>query len=115
MGYYTTYRLKWKNYDDGATPIKNVSIYDKIEEFIRIKNNIYYGIQPSGEPRDECKWYDHEKDMKVLSKKFPSVLFTLYGEGEETGDIWRKYFLNGKIQVANVKMVFEEFDENKLK
>lgn len=60
------------------------------------------------------KWYDHEKDLRALSNVFPGWLFILSGKGEENGDIWKKYFLNGKCQVAQAKIVIDEFDENKL-
>ena len=55
--------------------------------------------------------------MISISKKFPEVLFTLSGEGEESGDIWMKYFKNGKVQNANTKVTIshDPFDESKLK
>ena len=65
-----------------------------------------------GEPN--CKWYDHEKDMKLLSQIYPETTFLLEGEGEESGDIWRKYFKNGKMQVCKAEIVFPAFDESKL-
>lgn len=46
---------------------------------------------------DSLKWYDHEKEMKQLSKEFPDVLFKLHGEGEDKYDIWDKYFMGGKM------------------
>lgn len=64
---------------------------------------------------ESCKWYDHDKDMVAVSRDFPDTLFELSGEGEESGDIWKKYFLNGKVQVAKAKIIFEEFDVKKLK
>jgi len=63
---------------------------------------------------DSCKWYKHESDMASFSKKYPESLFVLKGEGEESEDIWIKYFLNGKMQTAEAKITFEEFDESKL-
>lgn len=66
------------------------------------------------EGRVTAKWYSHERDLKDLSLKYPEVLFTVYGEGEESGDIWRKYFKNGKMQVCKAVITFPEFDEAKM-
>lgn len=63
----------------------------------------------------ECKWYSHKEDMKTLSLEYPSVLFLLEGEGEDTGDMWRWYFRNGKDQYIKAKITFDAFDENELK
>lgn len=62
--------------------------------------------------RATCKWYEHETDVAALSSKFPTVLFTLDGQGEELGDVWRKFFLGGKVHQAEMK--FEFFDPAKL-
>ena len=47
--------------------------------------------------------------MRDFSLKYPSTLFTLEGSGEEDVDMWIKYFLNGKMQRCQAKIVFEEF------
>lgn len=54
---------------------------------------------------ESCSWYDHEKDMVKYSVQHPTVLFILDGDGEEPGDVWRKWFRNGQMRVwkANVK------------
>lgn len=63
----------------------------------------------------EVKWYDWETHMKALSREYPDVLFTLSGDGEENGDLWKAYFKNGKCQYEKAKITFDAFDENKLK
>ncbi len=70
---------------------------------------------PVGDNAESCKWYSHEDDMRKLSIYFPNVLFTLSGEGEESGDIWEKHFLNGKTQHCKAKIVIEALDRTKLK
>lgn len=82
MGYYTTHRLTVAP----PLPLKKVAkafvgYEDMIEE-------IEPGVFGSDEP---LKWYDHERDMRAFSGKYPKHLFTLDGEGEEQGDVWREY------------------------
>jgi hypothetical protein len=45
----------------------------------------------------------------------PDVLFTLSGEGEESGDIWRKYYKNGKCQTTAAVIQLDDFDERLLR
>lgn len=52
--------------------------------------------------------------MKVISTKYPDILFEVTGEGEETGDLWKAYFKNGKMQYCKGKVVYDDFDEYKL-
>lgn len=44
------------------------------------------------------KWYEHDEDMKDVSKKFKHALFELYGDGEESDDFWRNYYYRGAMQ-----------------
>jgi len=53
--------------------------------------------------------------MRQYSLKHPNTLFKLSGEGEESGDIWQEYYLNGKMQLVTAQIVFDDFDESKLK
>lgn len=69
--------------------------------------------QDEGEFRGTCSWYEHEKDLSTISKKFPSVRFVLKGEGEENEDIWEKWFLAGKVKEMRAKIVFPSPDECK--
>lgn len=104
MGYYTHYSVK--------------SMDDCIELYIEdMFNDIDYAecaFDSRGRTNQDCKWYEHEKDMRKFSKKYPDVVFELIGEGEESEDRWKKYFKNGKMQYAKAKIEYEEFDENKL-
>lgn len=61
-----------------------------------------------GSESEPCKWYDCEKDMKALSLEYPTVTFTVYGDGEESGDIWRATVKNGVWEEKKAKIVFEE-------
>ena len=59
---------------------------------------------------DKVKWYEHEQDMIEVSKKFPEIEFILEGDGEEGGDLWRKYFRGGTVYIAKaqVTVVYDE-------
>ena len=66
-------------------------------------------------PFDEkTKWYDFEKDMREVSKQHPNVLFELSGEGEETDDLWKAYFKDGKMQMCEARIEYDNFDEAQL-
>lgn len=64
---------------------------------------------------EPVKWYEHRKDMVKLSTEFPGVRFTLSGEGEEAGDVWKEYYLGGKYQEAKGVITIPEFNEDNLK
>lgn len=58
------------------------------------------------------KFYEWESVFKELSEKV-SGLFEVRGDGEEAGDLWRAYFLEGRTYTQ--EPVFPEFDPDKLK
>ena len=55
---------------------------------------------------DTAKWYDWKNDLEALSKEYPTLLFSLNGEGEESGDIWKAYARNGKVITVRAEVVF---------
>jgi len=101
MGYETRFKLKARA--------------DLISEFRASCDYAEGALGDDGTPADSYKWYDHEEDLKRFSKKYPEELFELYGEGEEAGDLWFLYVKNGKSQRCMGKVVFDPFDESKLK
>jgi hypothetical protein len=107
MGYYTTY--KWSMQPESQEVRDWLSAKQTEEE------SFAYGIAPDGELGDETKWYDHDVDMKEMSRQFPDILFTLEGEGEEAADLWKKFYKNGKQQTAKAKISFDQFDPIQLK
>jgi len=80
------------------------SIDNEINDYI--KKSDFYDVFEEG-----CKWYEHETDCLNLSRNFPTVLFTLYGDGENKGDIWLKYFYNGKVQTEKAIITFDPPNE----
>jgi hypothetical protein len=105
MGYYTRFDLK---ISDRHYEIMSELLDNSVRD-------LEYIFDEDGECVDERKWYEHETDMKFISTFYPDVVFTLRGEGEESGDFWFKYFKNGKMQHCPAKITFDEYDEAKLK
>lgn len=121
MGYLTNYKLDWQGAVSTIRPCPRcdgkgtVPVDDVVEEFINSEPFLYKNTEPIARSlEDSCKWYEHEDDMKRLSLKFPDVLFTLRGEGEESGDVWVKYFKEGKMQVSKAEVKLEPFDATRL-
>ncbi len=104
MGYYTRYSLTVK---EGNT--------DLLEKFIEENENAAYALDSYGETKQECKWYSHDEELVRFTKENKDVLFELSGEGEESGDIWKKYFMNGRMQVCKATLTFPDYDYSKLK
>jgi hypothetical protein len=108
MGYQTYFQLEVKGPINLTCPTcGHEGEYDHKK---LISNFLDY--DPFEEP---CKWYDINEDMKKYSNQFPDVLFTINGEGEESGDIWCTYFKNGKRQEEIAEIQTAPFDESKLK
>lgn len=103
MGYCTRFELSISNNDASL-----------LAEIIETDDELSSLFDTDGESFDSYKWYSHEEDMVAVSKQYPSLVFTLKGEGEDAGDVWYKYFKNGLIQRCPAKITFDEYDESKL-
>ena len=64
---------------------------------------------------DTMKWYDWKDDIKSVSKLHPATVWTVQRNGEETGDMERAYFKDGKFYSEKLEYVPPTFDESKLK
>lgn len=109
MGYNTYYDLKVYK---GEKTIQE--ILSELNAEGKFSHLDYYAVDDNGNSYEPCHWYDHELDMKGVSKIYPDTVFVLHGEGEESDDIWNKYFKNGKMQSCYAVITFEDFDEGKL-
>jgi len=106
MGYYTNFSIKIKQ---GQAEI--------IDLQMAIEKQSEYAFDNDGTEiysEGEIKWYEHSEDMKNVSKLFPDLTLQVDGEGEETGDIRRTFWKDGKYQEAKRVVTIEDFDENKL-
>lgn len=106
MGYKTQYSLKYR-FLAHRERFEKVFL-DEIEEKYECA---YEALMGDEEP---MKWYSHERELKKLSEKYPMVVLTLEGYGEEKYDMWVKYFCAGKIQVEEAVISFGEFSPDKL-
>lgn len=94
MGMYTDYQLD-------APPEAIAWLRAHCEE-------AFSGLDENGETDEPQQWYRHEEDVAKLSRGFPDQLIVLHGVGEEPGDLWRKYFRAGHVQVARAVITYPE-------
>lgn len=119
MGYYTDYTLSVHSAKRDAAGA--VMISDEIPSDLerQIENEIgKMNVFQDGNVQDayyaNAKWYDHEDDMRLLSAKFPDVVFWLSGSGDDCDDLWQKFFVGGRMQTCYAQIVYDDFDPSKL-
>lgn len=122
MGYYTDFNLSAYHYNpDGKNPDVRFSNPDvdkkRIEELeIEIdKMNVFESGNFDNGWYGYGKWYDYELDMSLLSARFPEFFFELYGNGENSEDIWVGYFVGGASQIETARIEYDEFSPLKTK
>ena len=117
MGYNTRYSLSAQLLinNQPAKLVDDTPVYSLIESLRAEYDNAQYALNGDGSTNNEAKWYEHTEDLVKFSAKHPNILFTLHGDGEENDDVWNKYFLNGKVQIAKAEIQIAPFDPAKLK
>lgn len=108
MGYYTDFSLTVAPHKANAITLDEK---DALEEEIDKMNVFETGCVEDGYD-GESTWYSYDDDMLMISARFPGILFTLKGIGENPTDRWARYFLNGKCQGGFAEIVYPDFDEN---
>lgn len=106
MGYYTSYSLSIINNPSNGR--------DLIEELRKENKDAAYAIDDIGSMQQPIKWYDYDKDMRAFSKKFPGIIFLLEGIGEEQPDMWKAWFMNGKMFRAEAVITYPDFNPDLL-
>lgn len=113
MGHYTTYKGKV----EGTGPIMDKFMDDAHSGDAFGDSNWSFPLLDFTEEYindgESMTWYEHEIHVLGVTMKYPNLLFTLEGEGEETGDIWKKYFRNGKMVEVRAVVTFPEVDLDK--
>ncbi len=102
MSYETQYSLEYDTPDD----------YEDIKDFILKSSDLVefdvWALLGGGTLT--ASWYEHEKEVLDLSRGFPATIFILYGTGEEQGDVWKKRFINGEVEIIRATLVFSDFE-----
>jgi len=117
MGYETTYQIdiRTTSINDATCPtcgvVGKVSLESMVRKALDDPQNFPTSYGCSFKELCEngpIKWYEHDEDMKRLSRHFPDVVFILKGDGEDTGDQWVSYYKNGIMQNFRAKIIFPE-------
>lgn len=93
MGYYTYYTI---TADYGTSELKS-----------EMKKFEFLDKYDEGSWSGDAKWYDWSDDMTKLSKKFPDILFTIEGRGEDSTDIWGYYYKDGKSYIQTEVIIHD--------
>ena len=101
MSYYTDYRLSV--FQSNLPEDAREAVLGEINELqMGFEGDLDFGLTTW------TKWNNYEEDMIALSKKFPNLIFELYGDGEIKDDHWVCYFQNGDAQFCSGSIVYEE-------
>ncbi len=112
MGYMTFYTLVVGDWEHEISDDRHEQILDWLEHDENFRNELE-DFHESG-MNGYTKWYEHDRDMLRLSRTFPDVLFVLWGEGEDPGDLWKCYYLGGRVQEAPARVEYPPFDTEEL-
>lgn len=118
MGYYTNFDVEITGFQNEEESeffeFKEIHKKDASLHFIKYSGySVNLVILPHSISFNlhQYKWYDWEKDLVNVSKRWPHLMFDINGEGEEATDLWRARIRNGESEIARVKIVFPEFEK----
>lgn len=63
---------------------------------------------------DSMKWYNYVEHVLKVSRNHRTTLIKVFGEGEESGDIWVHYFRNGLHTKKEANIIFPPLEEGEL-
>ena len=120
MGYYTHYKLNVYGeekelkdfYKDFLFPVPETDCLSQFREWLEDSKVVWENEKEIRLDMEEpSRWYEHNGQMARVSEDYPSLVFVLYGYGEEQGDVWKKRFKNGKIDIIKAKVVLGNLEE----
>ena len=85
MGYYTNFSF---TLEEGPK--------EQYEKMLKDIDGIIGNDETSSFESVNTKWYDYDKDINQLSERYPDIAFRVYGDGEESDDLWQEYWRAGK-------------------
>jgi hypothetical protein len=100
MGYRTDIYTRLENEDGTDASEEDVIDFqqkfeDSTEEYLNRFDYYFMGNLFQLCNEDDMKWYDKDEDFSILSKRFPDLVITVLGFGEDTQDMWYSHFKNG--------------------
>lgn len=102
MGYYTDFTILLEPFPKGTKPQQDMdSVLDYLED------NLDDGDWESwcdGQLYSNRKWYNQEADMLQISEMFPEYVFHIYGDGENSDDVWEEHWWNGYMQHCHMEI-----------
>ena len=111
MGYYTCFSLEVMTADNSAVHPEATAIIAKLRETNEDAN---CALNEDGTTEMDAKWYDYTDELREFSTRYPDALLVLYGDGENSDDLWCSYFRNGKVQCTPGRIEYDKFDETQL-
>jgi hypothetical protein len=101
MGYHTYYTIYVEPEE------KRQEVVSSLRETNQLIRNV---LDDCGYFLCDLVWSDYDKDVLAVSKKHPDVFITIYGEGDDSEDLWVHYFQNGKSQYCQAQITYEPYD-----
>lgn len=113
MGYYTQHILNVRK--SGKDQHWTEEEIDELIEALEEKKVWNYALNEvfENEPLrfdgyEFVKWYNSDRDMKEISKKFPDYTFQLHGDGDNPDDFWFNYYKNGVSEYCPAELTYKE-------
>lgn len=124
MGYYTNFSIDIKTAitraeakDIAAAINRAICPFSENEDNWLFSLDDYSGIEDDENatweltPYDAMKWYDWEKDMKEIAKKYPTIEFRVEGSGEDKDDWWVALFKGDRYQIKYAEPPIDEWED----
>ncbi len=108
MGYYTDFKVSIDTDNEDVGEAFHAKLQEQSGYYFEENNFNSFQL-------DSAKWYESTQDLTLMSILFPNIMITVYGEGEESGDIWHARVLNGVYRQAKVKLILPDIDMSDVK